>query len=224
MKLKVVTVITDEQNYGFRNLKRSLRYFGYDYHAIVLKPEDWKEMGTKVVALRHLLTMLEDAQYTHVLFVDGYDTYFLASPEELMLKISWFCEGGLFMNAEKNCFPNHDLAKKHKDYGSPWRYVNSGAYISEIDYLRMIIDRHFTTPCPHDQNFFMEAYLQEFTSGLFELDFSCTIFQSLFDKKPGDFFYSPNGRLLNMRTGTMPIVIHGNGDAKNIMQPIYNLL
>jgi hypothetical protein len=53
------------------------------------------------------------------------------------------------------------------------------------------------------------------------IDFDCSILQSIaFDR--GDDFDYQSGRIINLKTKTLPCIIHGNG--RTDMSKIYNLI
>lgn len=193
MKLKVITVATNDSP-GLTALCKSMDRLALDY-AVLGLGQTWRGFGMKVILARDYLRTLEG--YTHFIFVDGYDTLFLKPITNY--------NGGIIFCTEKNCWPDQDAP--YPPSKKIWRYLNSGAYIADInDYLYMV-DGYPIDYADDDQRYFTHIYLN---SRFIKLDTECRIFQSYAFSGPEDFTIRPN-KVINNHTKTTPSVIHFNG-------------
>jgi len=72
--MKVISVVDDRNR--ARELVRSLEYFGWEHEII---QASWRGFGTK---LNELYRYLENNEIKDFIFLDGYDTFALATPDE----------------------------------------------------------------------------------------------------------------------------------------------
>jgi hypothetical protein len=116
----------------------------------IFLPGEWKGMTSKI---KFLWRYLQSGKHTgsHVIFADCFDLVFgnpaLKRPNdlwpEMMERFKSF--GVPFVaNAEKNCFPFPELAPHFSKFvpkgcASPFRYLNSGFFIAEVDALMQIL-------------------------------------------------------------------------------------
>jgi hypothetical protein len=216
MKIKVLTFSNLTENSGLAQLKRSLARHGWDYDVIT---GTWYGFGTKIRSVADALPALFEQGYTHVLFTDAHDTYFLQGPDSLKRKI--FAPNFGYISAEKACWPD---AHRAKDYGyvpappSPWCYVNSGQYFIPIALMRQIVEENPVQYEDDDQRWFTSVFLSRKYPLL--LDVNCKIFQSIAFHADGDFTIREK-QFINTITRTQPIAAHGNG--KTDMEWLYKL-
>jgi hypothetical protein len=218
MKLKLITLTTDLQQPGFLKFKKSLDDHGFDYHVIFQQiPEGTHVFGTQMPLVYEYLKELQAAgEYTHVIYADAWDSLILGTWEELIDK----CPGDsldFFGSAEKACFPHPELAASYPEAKSDWKFVNGGGWYAKISYF---IEWYDKVPAVgvNDQLWLTQRFLEFSHSGDWvKLDTECKIFQTTGFEGPDDFSYAANanperyGRLINQKTATLPIIIHGNG-------------
>jgi len=218
MKLKLITLTTDLQQPGFLKFKKSLEDHGFDYHVIFQKiPEGTHVFGTQMPLVYEYLKELQAAgEYTHVIYADAWDSLILGSWDELINKCPY---NGIYFfgSAEKACFPHPELATEYPNSSSDWKFVNGGGWFSDISFFIKWYDE-VPAVGVNDQLWLTQRFLKSYQEGDAAcLDSSCSIFQTTGFEGPDDFSYAANanperyGRLINQKTATLPIIIHGNG-------------
>lgn len=213
MKIKVLTYASNKTD-GLNNLIFSLEKFGWDYEVM---EGGWKGFGTKLIATYNKCKELKEQGYTHFIFVDAYDTFFLGTEEELIDK--YFNTNAFVISAERGCYPDAELRGEYNETPNGWDFVNSGTYLAPIgDYMRMF-ENNTPDYSDDDQRWLTARYLSEGYDTV--LDKKCRIFQCYSFIREGDFGYEKN-RLQNLKTGTQPIIIHFNGRTNPTL--VYNLL
>lgn len=184
-------------------------------HNIELRPHgvgqpfaDWRSMLVRYT-LPHMRELSGDG-FSHVLYVDGVDTMFVAGLDEIIAKfLRIFRRNGgsrCLMSADRD-IPIGIRPDKWEGYGiDPWRYLNAGAYIAEIKFMVKLwedLERVFEQEGNY-QRWLELSWPIDFLS----LDYHCEIFQSM-DGHPSVI---PNGnRVLNAVTGNWPCVLHFRG-------------
>jgi hypothetical protein len=160
--------------------------------------------GAKVTLLRRYLDELDaGADDELVLFTDAYDVRILGTPVEIAERFETF-GAKIVLSTEKNCYPHEGAAAL---YGRG-PYVNSGGIVGIVRDLRQVlVDVADDVVCrANDQAVWTWIYLKH-RGWRVALDVRSDIFQSLFlahaDIDPHT--------LRNIRTGTLPLVWHGNG-------------
>ena len=151
-----------------------------------------------------------------VLFLDGYDTFVNRRLEVILERFLDFKCHALFA-AEKWCWPKRNSTRQWPEVGTEYRYLNSGAYIAHAGALREMLSCWDPERSKDDQQFFIDIYL----SGVpgvrhldMRIDHECVIFQCLNGVSPGELVTTRFGDLNNVRTGSHPCVVHGNGPVK----------
>src|SRR5579872_2061479 len=123
--MKVVTCISDAENYGFIHLlKGSCEYFGLPLVTL----EHRGNWGSHRKKDAYLLEYLKDLpKHEIVLFSDGYDAMFMCSESEIMAKYRAM-DRALIFTAEKNCWPYAELASEYPPSPTQFRYINCGGF------------------------------------------------------------------------------------------------
>lgn len=204
MKLKVITLTNQPQNEGFQWLKKSLDYFGYDWHCI---ETTWQGFGTKIIETAKYLETIKD-EYTHFIFLDAHDVFALEYHAIALDKLPPII--GL-ISAEKACWPNPNLADKYPKIQSDWKYVNSGSYFMPISMFLQIIQEFPIQYNDDDQLWLTNVYLSH--KFALHLDYTCEIFQSMAFEGDDDFNY--HSEIFNRKTNSYPIFFHFNGKTQN---------
>lgn len=191
---------------GLKKLLASTEKYGYDHEMLYIKTQFGGQMPVVVDWCER-----NKDNYTHILYTDAFDTLALAGLDELMVKLP---EGiKFFGSAEKAVFPpDAELQAAYPKLSDhDWKFVNAGQWFCEIEFfLKMVAQQH--PQGINDQVWLAKRYVENFNN--FEpvlLDYDCLIFQSIAFEGDDDFASLRTGRLLNRRTHSQPIWIHGNG-------------
>jgi len=211
-RIKVITVTSDLENQGFHCLIASLQKFGWDYD--VLKVE-WRGFGTKIIEVYyHLKNHPEIEQFV---FCDANDVVVLGTEEEFAKKVRGL-DGPLF-STERGCWPDEKLRDNYPtQYDHGFNFLNSGLYYYQADQFIEMVEVGQPTYVMDDQRWFTRLYLLERN---IILDNNCEVLQCYSFIQEDDFGYD-NNRLKNLKTGTQPIFVHGNG--RTDLTKVYELL
>lgn len=97
--MKVITVVSDEHNPGCLQLKRSLKHFGYELDVLIHPFQFGGQM-------KHIYEWCK-ANWGTFLYTDGWDTFALSDPTEVLRKyVKHQFEGcEMFLSAEKKLLP-----------------------------------------------------------------------------------------------------------------------
>lgn len=219
MKLLILTtcnnIIDGQQN----QLEDSLIKHGYDYEIFLygfIFGEQYKVIKTFVDNYQ--------GDATHILYTDCYDTVAIGPPREVISKIKRLdCK--MLISAEKAYFPDNGLSHLYPESPTPWKYVNGGGCLFEIEFFKKICNEHpFPDPMmdPYWLRDIFLAHQHEIT-----LDYQCEIFQCLAHSSPNEWDImdlsnkGPNMRIRNKATKTLPVFFHGNG--RTDMKWVYNV-
>lgn len=208
----IITVTNNVNHPGLTRMINSAERFGWEIYVIETV---WQGFGTKLIETYKFL--LKNPDITSFVFVDAHDVVVLGSPEEFEENKYMF--PFTTVSCEKACWPNADLAGDYpsRDVGE-WKYLNSGLYYSESYEFIKLFDSNPPKYHDDDQLWFTEMYL---SGGHIIRDYNCNLFQSYSHIHDGDFEYTRD-RLINLKTGTTPIFVHGNG--RTDMSLVDNLL
>jgi hypothetical protein len=218
--MKIVTVASDDNHPGLRQLKRSCDHFGYE---LIVLHDPSVEWGRQQIGVYHWAKQNPGVSYV---YVDGYDTFLLAPPEELEQVIkSYDCK--MLVSGEGVIFPSPFWGKGCDDSGSPWNWVNGGCYWSTTDYFVYLIEgSDYMTANGiysigklrgwNDQDWLTLMHLA-FRKDV-KIDTRCEMVQPLRRTLYGDNtprhetdFKIEGDRLVNVITNSKPVIIHGNG-------------
>lgn len=216
-QLHVVTVITDPNNENFLRLANSALVRGINITSLVShqKIGHGKGFGMKIKMLNDYIRNLKDTDI--VMFVDGYDVLITGTEKEIIeAYISFRRRHGnkAIFSAEYYCWPDGNKAKQYPEVkDSPYKYLNSGTYISSVGTLKSILKK--TNIDIHsdefkkfdDQRFYTDLYLQN--QNLIVLDTHNKIFNCLAGATQD--LELRKGRWYNIQTKSQPLVFHGNG-------------
>lgn len=206
MKLKVITTSDNGDHEGWKRLEASLIRYGYDFERI----QHPFSFGHQLPVIRDWCEKYGE-HFTHILYTDCFDTLAFGGPEEVLAKFRTF-ETKMLISCEKACYPHPERAKDYPETKTPWKYVNGGGWLVEIEYFKELCKKENLNEGSHDQVWLMESFLRN--QNEIKLDNNCMIFQSiafsnvdewqLFKEKEGN-------RFRNVGTMTYPIFFHGNG-------------
>lgn len=231
MNLKVITVVSDTDNPGHKELIRSLQYFGYEYD-VMIKPF---EFGGQ---MKHIYEWCK-SNWGWFLYTDGWDTFALSDKNEIEAAISqpnFPKDVKCIFSAEKNCYPLRETAAIYPKCGTEWQYVNGGGLLCDCEYFVNMYEDGLIDKVHerNDQQWLAEQYIKRHASGEVALDSQCYIFQTIAFENTWDFGrvseqiedykngWKDRLRLINKHTNSLPVFIHGN--AHTPMAKIWRLL
>lgn len=203
MKTNTIITVTNNPNHsGVERLTKSAERLGWEVYIIEAK---WKGFGTKLKETEYFLK--QNPQVESFVFVDAHDVVVLGSPEEFNENLR--IVPSIVVSCEKACWPVSELAVAYpsRDVGE-WKYINSGLYYSDSDSFIKLFESSPPSYEDDDQEWFTRSYLRNDYHII--RDFNCILFQSYSHIADDDFAYR-DGRLINLKTNTTPIFIHGNG-------------
>jgi hypothetical protein len=189
-------------NYGRKTIgSYSLDYLGYDYTII----------GKDIVNFRHIDKLLSLCKFVktceteYIIYMDEIDAFMVGDVSDMIEKFKKFDCQFLFQ-AEGWFYPKakDEFGAKVKAYfdklapqDTPYKYLNSGAFMFRTEYYRSIMDRllacevYVPDVC---QARYMNFFMEEFPN--IKLDYYCDIFQSL---PTTQWFTDHYGELVDMK-------------------------
>jgi len=168
---------------------------------LVVIQTEWRGFGTKLLATYEYLK--QHSEIERFVFCDAFDVIILGSPQEFDEKLDW--QEGVMLSAEKNCWPDSNLANQFSEIDSPFKYVNSGLYYASSKWFINLIEYNKPNYEDDDQLYMTNFYLN---APDVMLDTRQTIFNSHSFIADGEYGYE-NGRVQVL--GNEPIFIHLNG-------------
>lgn len=237
--MKIITVISDDENHEFFLLKLSCAVNDLELMALVTKRKNFQSNRLKDALL---ISYLEDVNNDEfIFFTDGYDAIFTTGQDEIMAKFARFNKELVF-STETNCWPDESLASSYPETDpSPYKYLNSGGFVGTAGLIKEFLnDNSFTSDKFERSNQYLwtQAFLRN--QNLIGLDTSCDIFCSFspeagaayLPKPPENDYYDYNifmhqwfqnnfiidkGRIFNKTTNTWPCHAHFNVNSKLLM-------
>lgn len=209
MNPALVTIASDRRVQGLHDLRESAARHGWSFYDFI---REWRGFPTKLIGVRDELPNLKRLGHTHVVFTDAYDTVAVGPPSAITDHLN----EGMLISCEKACWPKAELSPFYEPCPTDWKYLNSGGYLADIDFLGDVILKGCDDARVLDDQLFMhEKYLSGIPKIL--LDQTCSVFQTVahcFSFKHqhwSGIFENIDGRLKNKQTGTFPVLVHGNG-------------
>lgn len=215
--MKVVTVINDENNKMLNVLSSLCKKHNLALQILISNERPFNNR-TKDKLLLEFISNMDDDEI--ILFTDGSDAIIVADEEEILSKFYEF-KSDLVFSAEVNCWPDKNLANKHNQIDSPYKYLNSGGFIGKVGMIKYFLNKmnfNLLFYPRSNQILWMQQYLNH--QDLITLDHNCSIFYALVDIDTKDFTKTltiTNNRFFNNITKTQPCHIHFNGNAKMYM-------
>ncbi|XP_059468645.1 multifunctional procollagen lysine hydroxylase and glycosyltransferase LH3 [Neocloeon triangulifer] len=227
-----LTVATDETD-GFKRFLHSAEI--YDIPVTVLgKGEQWAggDMhfaggGQKVELLKEELAKYKDKHNKVILFTDSYDVIFLATVNKI---VKQFEKSGarILFSAEGFCWPDKSLSVKYPNVLQGKRFLNSGGFIGYAPEMYQLVATWKGSAKDDDQLFYTERFLDEDVRAALKmkLDHKGEIFQNLNGAVADiELEFTEDGALINnVAYRTKPLIIHGNGPAKQALNTLGNYL
>lgn len=230
--LIVITVATNETD-GFKRFMRSANVYGLEVKVLGMN-QKWEGGNVKLYAggghkVNLLKTELEKYKDSDkiVMFVDSYDVI-LTSGAERILKRFYKTKSNILFSAEGFCWPDESLSDAYPKVDKGKRFLNSGGFIGfAADVYKMVASSEIGNS-DDDQLFYTKIFLDESLRKKWniKLDNKAEIFQNL-NGAVGDVelrFKDDDAYLYNTAYGTTPLVVHGNGPSKTVLNSLGNYL
>ncbi|XP_020286175.1 procollagen-lysine,2-oxoglutarate 5-dioxygenase 3 isoform X2 [Pseudomyrmex gracilis] len=230
----VFTVASNETD-GFQRYLRSVEVYEFRDNLRVLGfGEPWRGGnmryaggGYKINLLKKALEDYRDDEKRIVLFTDSYDLIFLGGLPAIVERFQEF-DARILFSAEGYCWPDKSLANNYPPVSRGKRYLNSGGFIGYASDLYAILNNASIKDEEDDQLFYTMAYLNEElrTRHKIKLDHKSEIFQNLFGAVADVElrFKGEEAYLQNIVYNTVPLVLHGNGISKLVLNSLGNYL
>ncbi|GFG29485.1 hypothetical protein Cfor_05047, partial [Coptotermes formosanus] len=229
----LVTVATNETE-GFKRFIRSAKVYNIPVKVLGLG-EKWEGGdvrnraggGHKINLFKKELLKHKDNVNKIIMFTDSYDVILLSGVDKILEHFVHF-EARVVFSAEGFCWPDEGLASKYPSVQRGKRYLNSGGFIGYAPELYKIVTSSVVTNDDDDQLFYTKVYLNEELRNKFQikLDHRADIFQNL-NGAVADIelrFKAQEAYLQNTAYNTLPLVVHGNGPSKLVLNTLGNYL
>ena len=180
----------------------------------------WENFKTKLDILLEELPKYKD-EYDLILFTDARDVMYWRGKKSIMKALEKFKDYKMVINAETNCYPNKDLKEgQDKIESGKYRYLNSGMFIGDIDFVIDVLKKCNEDGLDDDQESFQNIYLD--MPEYIKLDSNCELFQVMWDEEFGrsaNFDIIFNNRFVyNKKTKTYPCIFHSPGPTGHLNQ------
>ncbi|CAB0034687.1 unnamed protein product [Trichogramma brassicae] len=231
----VFTVATNATD-GFQRYIRSTEVNGFRKQVRVLgMGQAWRGGdvqrytggGHKVNLLKEALEPYKDDLDRVILFTDSYDVIFLKNLKVIIAKFKeWKDEPRVIFSAEEYCWPDKKLSAQYPEVARGKRYLNSGGFIGYASDIYSMISSVDIDDGGDDQLFFTKMYLDQDTRSKhnIKLDHKSEIFQNL-NGASYDIelrFKGEEAYVQNTAYNTVPMILHGNGYSKLLLNSLGN--
>lgn len=134
----------------------------------------------------------------------------------------------ILFGAESFCWPDESLANDYPEVHRGRRYLNSGGYIGYASSLLKLLKSKEIENKDDDQLYFTKLFLDESTRDelKIKLDTKSSIFHNLNGATAELEMQFDKGiaKIVNSQQNTNPLVLHGNGPTKHILNSYGNYL
>ncbi|CAL8072484.1 unnamed protein product [Orchesella dallaii] len=235
--LVVLTVATDWTE-SLQRYLRSGRVYGLNVKVLGLG-QKWEGGdvrvgpggGQKVNLVKEELEKLVKEKGSNddliVMFTDSYDVLFLGDGEQILKQFK-MSNARILFGAEGFCWPDESLANDYPEVHRGKRYLNSGGFIGYASSILKLLKSKDIENKDDDQLFYTKLFLDESvrTDLKIKLDTKSSIFHNLNGATAELEMQFVNGAatLLNTQQNTHPLVLHGNGPTKHILNSYGNYL
>ena len=182
--------------------------------------QKWENFKTKLDILLEELPKYKN-EYDLVLFTDARDVMYWRGKKYIKKALKEFEDFKMVINAETNCYPNKDLKEaQDKIESGKYRYLNSGMFVGEIDFVIDVLKKCKEDGLDDDQESFQNIYLE--MPEYIKLDSNCELFQVMWDEEFGrsanfDIIFN-NKFIYNIETDTYPCIFHSPGPTGHLNQ------
>jgi hypothetical protein len=229
-EILVLTVIDDEDHFGYRNLRRSVEYFGYRFIALRAEHE-YIEKGKTLSLVKAFLDELakNGDNDTIVLYTSGYVTLFQLGPDALLELYNERASDIVFAS-ERACHSDPVLCNKYahlleateNSSENEFVYLNSGNYIGRVKHLNMLLKDVDGNDSLIDNHYFLSKLVEQIETVSIGVDMKCDIFQVL-DGADIDLLDDEPFRVFtNDVTDSRSVVLQGNGASSRTLVGVGN--
>lgn len=231
--LLIISVATQTTD-GFKRFHRSAKVYKLNFKVLGMGKK-WEGGdvklysggGHKVNLLKEELEIHKDSKNRVIMFVDGYDVMLLSEAERI-LKRFYKSKSKILFSAEGFCWPNENLSEQYPKLDHGKRFLNSGGFMGYAPELYEMVTSAELNNSGDDQLFYTKIYLDQELRKKWsiKLDHKAEIFQNL-NGAVGDVelrFKDDDAYLFNTAYNTNPLVIHGNGASKVVLNSLGNYL
>ena len=182
--------------------------------------------GFKVNLLKEDLDQYKDRDDLILMFTDSYDVVILGDAQEIIEEFEKF-DAKVVFGAESFCWPDESLREKYpREIGSGKRFLNSGGFIGYAKDIHSIVNHHDLEDTDDDQLYYTHIYLNDEMRQKhnIKLDHKSKIFQNL-NGATSEIELSVDEtypKLFNTMYDTQPLVLHGNGPSKRVLNTLAN--
>ncbi len=211
-KIQIISFATDP-NHPMLNLLMASSPYPLE---VLGKNKKWRFPRDKLEFVKQYLSRKHLRNSNKIImFVDGYDTFFVPGNQDVVRKFKDFHKP-IVISAEMGCWPFHTPACIHKTSypksPTPFRYVNSGTYIGHASAIyKMLKDVLQEHPQQKDDQYMLHDYFIKHPDQV-ALDYHQEIFGLLYETSLNNYHYEDKtGFISNLITHSNPVVFHGNG-------------
>ncbi|XP_068202798.1 procollagen-lysine,2-oxoglutarate 5-dioxygenase 1 isoform X2 [Palaemon carinicauda] len=230
--LLVVTVATNETD-GYHRFMRSTRVYGLKVMVLGMGVS-WEGGDMNLAGGGHKINLLKEALEKYkeddkklILFTDSYDVIFTDGKDAILQKFDSL-EARVVFGAEDFCWPNSNLATQYPRVSFGYKYLNSGGFIGYAPEVYKIVSAEKVENTDDDQLYYTKVFLDKKSRDRLKikLDTQAKIFQNL----NGQFsdvslkFTEDDTHITNTVYQTFPVVIHGNGPSKILLNSVGNYI
>ncbi|XP_052126964.1 procollagen-lysine,2-oxoglutarate 5-dioxygenase 1 [Frankliniella occidentalis] len=231
-ELLLLTVASHPSD-GYRRFERSAQIFNVPMKVLGMGKE-WNggDMsrpggGYKINLLKEELEQYKNDSNKIILFTDAFDVVILANADKISKQFRSL-DGRIVFSAEGFCWPDESLASNYPTVARGKRFLNSGGFIGYAPELYQLVTSKDVQDTDDDQLFYTHMYLDaEIRKQLnIKLDHRSTIFQNL-NGALADVelqLEAGNSYIKNTAYSTIPLIVHGNGPSKTVLNSLGNYI
>ena len=231
--LTVITVAT-RQTEGYSRFLRSADNAGLEVRTLGLGQEwqggdmNYPGGGWKVNLLKEEMEGRKEDTEGLVMFTDSYDVVIAAGKDAIIAQYESF-QAKIVFGAENFCWPDTSLKSRYPEVEEGMRFLNSGGFIGPASLLyQMLQDGGEIKNLDDDQLFYTKIYIDPELREKYSiiLDHRAELFQNLNGEQDNVElrFASNEPYVENLVYSTKPMVIHGNGPSKLLLNNLGNYL
>jgi len=207
--LIVVTAATSNEGGTLSLYREQLAKAGIDFHIEDISSQPRPSLGgNSGIKTDQMISLSQRfANYQKIVFTDAFDMTFWSSKDEVISKIP---DDHVLWGAEKNCYPDAEIAAKIPDRG-PWRFGNGG-FLCGTPEAMIAWARKLRTRPDYHQNVLDQQYLNIYLAeqdDFVQIDWKTELVFCLYGGYPELEFVK--GKPVNMTYGTYPAWCHANG-------------
>ena len=183
--------------------------------------------GHKINLLKKEIENHKEKDDLIIMFTDSYDVILLGEPGEILEKFKNFGAKVVF-GAEGFCWPDASLETSYPVLAETEgkRFLNSGGFIGYAKDIYAIVNHLEVQDSDDDQLYYTKIFLDEDFQAKhkIKLDHKSEIFQNL-NGATSDVelvFDDVFPKVLNTVYDTKPVVLHGNGPSKRVLNTLAN--